>query len=392
MFGGREMAKRRLARLKHVKDMSPVKRSRHYCEKAAKHTLIMLSLVLLLYVAEVALAAEVFDPSAAVKSNKRMNFNSTQVYALSVPDPRVPLPSSNTTPVALVSLANFETGEILDNTNPNYDERRWTFNWGVDMVLRFEKGYAYCTSYIIVPAENAWPRAFRGFLYIVCLFYVFLGVAIISDLFMAGIEQITAEKEKVVIQERNGRTREKVVMYTVWNETVANLTLLALGSSAPEILLSVIETLQNFDKVPGELGPSTIVGSASFNLLCITGICMWSVDRVKKIKEFSVFVFTAGCSIWAYVWVLIVVSISSPDIVEVWEAFFTLLMFPMMVGIAWLFDRSCFRKTDDEAEEDEFTDEENEEMMENGDDVAEGGGGGGGSGGGGGASSSAKRR
>jgi len=26
----------------------------------------------------------------------------------------------------------------------------------------------------------------------------------------------------------------------VWNETVANLTLMALGSSAPEILLSVI--------------------------------------------------------------------------------------------------------------------------------------------------------
>ena len=28
---------------------------------------------------------------------------------------------------------------------------------------------------------------------------------------------------------------------TVWNSTVANLTLMALGSSAPEILLSVIE-------------------------------------------------------------------------------------------------------------------------------------------------------
>ena len=28
----------------------------------------------------------------------------------------------------------------------------------------------------------------------------------------------------------------------VWNPTVANLTLMALGSSAPEILLNVIET------------------------------------------------------------------------------------------------------------------------------------------------------
>lgn len=29
----------------------------------------------------------------------------------------------------------------------------------------------------------------------------------------------------------------------VWNPTVANLTLMALGSSAPEIMLNVIETL-----------------------------------------------------------------------------------------------------------------------------------------------------
>ena len=29
----------------------------------------------------------------------------------------------------------------------------------------------------------------------------------------------------------------------VWNPTVANLTLMALGSSAPEILLNVIETV-----------------------------------------------------------------------------------------------------------------------------------------------------
>jgi solute carrier family 8 (sodium/calcium exchanger) len=43
----------------------------------------------------------------------------------------------------------------------------------------------------------------------------------------------------------------------VWNDTVANLTLMALGSSAPEILLSVIELLS--DKMfSGALGPSTI--------------------------------------------------------------------------------------------------------------------------------------
>lgn len=63
----------------------------------------------------------------------------------------------------------------------------------------------------------------------------------------------------------------------VWNPTVANLTLMALGSSAPEILLSVIETVQKLGMKSGELGPSTIVGSAAFNLLVISGVSIFSV-------------------------------------------------------------------------------------------------------------------
>ena len=59
----------------------------------------------------------------------------------------------------------------------------------------------------------------------------------------------------------------EVVKVKVWNPTIANLTLMALGSSAPEILLALIETISTIDKTPGELGPSTIVGSAAFNLL-----------------------------------------------------------------------------------------------------------------------------
>lgn len=48
---------------------------------------------------------------------------------------------------------------------------------------------------------------------------------------------------------------------------------MALGSSAPEILLSVIEICgNNFEA--GELGPSTIVGSAAFNLFIIIAVCI----------------------------------------------------------------------------------------------------------------------
>ena len=62
----------------------------------------------------------------------------------------------------------------------------------------------------------------------------------------------------------------------VWNATVANLTLMALGSSAPEILLSVIEIVSS-GFFAGELGPSTIVGSAAFNLLVICAVCIVAI-------------------------------------------------------------------------------------------------------------------
>jgi hypothetical protein len=52
-----------------------------------------------------------------------------------------------------------------------------------------------------------------------------------------------------------------------------------LGSSAPEILLSVIETLQTLGSVPGELGPSTIVGSAAYNLLVISAVSVMAVNE-----------------------------------------------------------------------------------------------------------------
>ena len=70
----------------------------------------------------------------------------------------------------------------------------------------------------------------------------------------------------------------EVIEIPVWNGTVANLTLMALGSSAPEILLSIIEIVgNNFES--GELGPGTIVGSAAFNLLAISAVCVIGVPK-----------------------------------------------------------------------------------------------------------------
>lgn len=106
------------------------------------------------------------------------------------------------------------------------------------------------------------------------LIWLFFGVAIISDIFMSAIEQITSAEKVIVRKDRSGQ--EHRITVQVWNPTVANLTLMALGSSAPEIMLAIVETMLTLGKPAGELGPSTIVGvcispltevAASLNLM-----------------------------------------------------------------------------------------------------------------------------
>lgn len=140
----------------------------------------------------------------------------------------------------------------------------------------------------------------RGLIYFLCLIYLFIGVSIVSDRFMSAIEVITSQEREISVRRRSRRSKRRmrirkkkrrrnkqdgvvgvndrqdggegggcdddeddeddrqIVVVRVWNETVANLTLMALGSSAPEILLSVIEIIAK-DFQAGDLGPGTSI-------------------------------------------------------------------------------------------------------------------------------------
>ena len=133
--------------------------------------------------------------------------------------------------------------------------------------------------------EGTWGREFRAVLYFVGLIFSFLGVSIVADIFMCAIEKITSKTKKIHIASTQDDVPE-VIEVPVWNGTVANLTLMALGSSAPEILLSVIEIVFN-DFKAGELGPGTIVGSAAFNLLAISAVCIVSIPSGETRRSFG---------------------------------------------------------------------------------------------------------
>ncbi|CAL1279527.1 unnamed protein product [Larinioides sclopetarius] len=178
----------------------------------------------------------------------------------------------------------------------------------------------------------------RGIIYFIALVYLFVGVSIIADRFMAAIEVITSKEKEVVIKKPNGETQ--TISVRIWNETVSNLTLMALGSSAPEILLSVIEVIgQGFQA--GELGPGTIVGSAAFNMFVIIAICVWAIpsNEHRKIKHLRVFFVTMTWSVFAYIWLYLILTWSSYGVIEVWEGIVTFLFFPTTVLTAYIADR-----------------------------------------------------
>lgn len=191
--------------------------------------------------------------------------------------------------------------------------------------------------------ERAWPDALKVILYFVGLLWCFLGIAIVCDQFMAAIEEITSQT-RVVWLEVHGGARHKFHLQ-VWNGTVANLTLMALGSSAPEIMLSVIELMGN-SFFAGELGPSTIVGSAAFNLLVITAVCVSALPagKTKKIEMTGVFAITASFSIFAYLWLLVILVFISPNKVDVAEGLLTFLFFPVLVVLAFMADKGWIMK------------------------------------------------
>lgn len=147
---------------------------------------------------------------------------------------------------------------------------------------------------------------------------------------------------------------------SVWNPTVANLTLMAIGSSSPEILLTIIETCQTLDSPnPGQLGYANIVGSASFNFLVVTAFAVFAVSAkndkrsaedasedgtsigVKRVNEMSVYTITIIWSIAAYGWLYFVLSDKT---VMIWEAAVTLSMFIILLAMCWAADRINARR------------------------------------------------
>eukprot|EP01044_Picomonas_judraskeda_P010317 COSAG03_NODE_1317_length_4341_cov_3.144272_1_plen_144_part_10 len=90
----------------------------------------------------------------------------------------------------------------------------------------------------------------------------------------------------------------------------------------------------------------TVVGSAAFNLLLVSAICVAAVPdgETRAIRNHGVFFVTAVASILAYAWLIAILAVWTPDVVTVWEAVLTLTFLPALVHLSYSADKGDLQK------------------------------------------------
>lgn len=105
-------------------------------------------------------------------------------------------------------------------------------------------GHEKCESYLLFYGETTLGNALRAFLYFLGLGYCFIGLSAITARFFRSMENVVKHTRKVV--EIDPYTNVEYVRHEkVWNYAIADITLLAFGTSFPQISLATIDAIRN---------------------------------------------------------------------------------------------------------------------------------------------------
>ncbi|KAF9606502.1 hypothetical protein IFM89_025777 [Coptis chinensis] len=193
--------------------------------------------------------------------------------------------------------------------------------------------YGKCEGYFIFSIETSLGNGLRAFLYVLGLAYCFVGLSAITARFFRSMENVVKQTREVVEIDCSTNT-EIIRREKVWNYAIADITLLAFGTSFPQISLATIDAIRNIGELyAGGLGPGTLVGSAAFDLFPIHAVCVVvpKAGELKKISDIGVWLVELFWSFWAYIWLYIILEVWSPNVVTLWEALLTVLQFGLLL-------------------------------------------------------------
>ena len=103
-------------------------------------------------------------------------------------------------------------------------------------------------AYLLFHGETLLSNGVRATLYTVALAYCFIGLSAITARFFKSMEQIMKHSREVVSVDTH--TNMPVVKQEkVWNYTIADIALLAFGTSFPQISLATIDAIRNLGQL-----------------------------------------------------------------------------------------------------------------------------------------------
>lgn len=150
----------------------------------------------------------------------------------------------------------------------------------------------------VLPAN---PKGLAA-IYALGVLYLFVALAIIADDFFCPSLDVIADWMKL-------------------SPDVSGATLMAAGSSAPELFTSAVGTFLRSD-----VGFGTIVGSAVFNLLFVVGVCVLATSIPMKLTWWPL-MRDSSFYIMTLVMLAIFFGVNSPQVIEWYEALILFLLY-----------------------------------------------------------------
>lgn len=151
------------------------------------------------------------------------------------------------------------------------------YNQSTEVVNVVETGN--CESYFLFYGEVYLGVGLRTFLYFLALAYCFVGLSAITARFFRSMENVVKHSRKMV--EIDPYTNTEVIRYEkVWNYTIADISLLAFGTSFPQISLATIDAIRNIGNLyAGGLQSALFVSVVSVYLLNFKKKCTLKKTR-----------------------------------------------------------------------------------------------------------------
>ncbi|KAK8967081.1 Magnesium/proton exchanger 1 [Platanthera guangdongensis] len=180
-------------------------------------------------------------------------------------------------------------------------------------------------------------RGVRAFLYFSALGYCFIGLSVITARFFRSMEKIVKQTREIT--KIDPYTNTKVIKHErVWNYAIADISLLAFGTSFPQISLATIDAIRNIGQL--NAGASTTRSTVTYLIKysILAKECLFKAVSVFM-DEQAYHAISNDMLVKAGMIQVASLQVWSPKVITIWEASLTVVQFFLLLLHAYAQDK-----------------------------------------------------